>query len=524
MNLLQRWRAVTNWGALVATLVAGLGWGLTLPLILRLISPSSSWHHEFTSDSAIPVLVTRARTLDVFHLFYFGQDRFGMWPFLLARALGGTNWTAEGLQRVMFVMLWPSALVLGALVPSGPMRRGLWLFIPLLLVLSPGQERYLLDLSQPYGWQVVALVWSWLALRGQAKAAEPPRVVAYGALAFLAATLAMWISSSSLPSLLVLAGLEVAKARLEGTGRARAWRLAPLVPLLGAFLVERELLVLYHRFSRQAFGHAYRTDLMLDRGYLLENARQVLGQLMTGPAPALLVLAALVAAVLWGLVAARRQGRPPSPTTWFAAGCALVALSQIPALVLIQHVRLNAYNPRYFCLILLFAQMGLGAVVLSELAARVSPRIRHAAGIVLVGGLLVAGPVFPPTPPEHLRHTHARAAALALSEAAPGTLLLGNYWCVYLIAALQPPDERAARPLPQDGDYQRTPFYIPAMKTAADAVWVQTEAEEPVPPTRQVQHGVELERDAAPMLRRSGFAFWHYRVLGPAPRMTESVP
>ncbi|MBJ6762180.1 hypothetical protein JGU66_15510 [Myxococcaceae bacterium JPH2] len=524
MNLLQRWKAVTHGRAVFATLVAGLAWALTLLLVVRLIPPSSPWLVEFSSDSGIPVLVTRARTLDLFHIFYFGQDRFGMWPFLLARALGGTDWTAEGLQRVMFVALWPTALVLGGLVPAGPLRRGLWLLVPLVLALSPGQARYALDLSQPYGWQIAALAWSWLALRAQAQARERSGVMVHGALAFLAATLAMWMSSSSLPSLLVLAGLEVAKARVEGTGRARAWRLAPLVPLLGAFLVERELQVLYHRFAKQAFGHVYRTQLKLDRGYLLENARQVLGQLMDGPVPSLAVLAALVAAGLWSWVAARRQAHLPSPTVWFAAGCALVALSQIPALVLIQHVRLNDFNPRYFCLTLLFAQMGLGAVILSALAARVPASLRFAAGILVAGALLLASFMIRQPPPENPHYAEARAAARALSETAPSTLLLGDYWRVYLIAALQPPDDRAARPLPRSGDYQRTPFLIPAVQTASSVVWVQAEAEDREPPKLQVQHGVQIARDDAPLLRSSGFAFWHYRVMGPAPQLTESVP
>src|SRR3981081_2993202 len=39
----------------------------------------------FGSDSAIPVLMANDRHWDLFQCFFYGQDRFGAWPFLLIR-------------------------------------------------------------------------------------------------------------------------------------------------------------------------------------------------------------------------------------------------------------------------------------------------------------------------------------------------------------------------------------------------------------------------------------------------------
>src|SRR5215211_300598 len=71
-------------------------------------APVTAWN----SDAAIPVLQANDPVFDVFRLYYYGQDRIGAWPWLLAqglRALTGFAWTPDR----MFA--WQAACALLAL-------------------------------------------------------------------------------------------------------------------------------------------------------------------------------------------------------------------------------------------------------------------------------------------------------------------------------------------------------------------------------------------------------------------------
>src|SRR4051812_23942203 len=56
------------------------------------------------SDGAMPQLIANHQGTTPFDLFSWGQDRFGAWPFLIARgirAVTGIGWTPEGLYWLM---------------------------------------------------------------------------------------------------------------------------------------------------------------------------------------------------------------------------------------------------------------------------------------------------------------------------------------------------------------------------------------------------------------------------------------
>lgn len=197
-----------------------------------------------------------------------------------------------------------------------------------------------------------------------------------------------------------------------------------------------------------------------------------------------------------------------------AAGCGLAALAQVPVLVVVSHVRINEFASRYFCLVHFFAALGLGALVLAAVEAWSAPRARRLGGWGVAAALVLAA-AFRPTPSqEEAGFARARVAAGALATLAPDTVLMGGYWQVYILAALQPP-EVDARPLPQEGDYQRTPFLVPALRAASEVVWVQPdeEAHAGPPPARRGDFQVELEREDAPLLRVPGTTFWRYQVV-----------
>jgi hypothetical protein len=178
----------------------------------------------------------------------------------------------------------------------------------------------------------------------------------------------------------------------------------------------------------------------------------------------------------------------------------------------VAHVRLNGFDPRYFGLVHLFAVLGLGVLVVAMAERWSPPGVRRWGGLGVAGGLVLAVVLRPVPPLEEAGYVQARSAAHALSAAAPGSFLLGGYWDVYTLASLQSP-KAATKPLPLEGDYQRTPFLVPGLRAASELVWVQPEPEAAagLPPGLLREHQVEWQRDAEPLLRVPGFIFWRYR-------------
>ncbi len=497
-------------------LLALVAWGASLALAVRLLVPGSPWLGAYTSDSAIPVLMARAPAVDLFHAYYWGQDRFGAWPFLLARALGGTDWTAEALQGLLLGVSWTGMLALAWLMRRSTPGAGALVLLVLVLAVHPGVRPYVLELSQPYGWQFAALAWAWAGLRALAQARAGRAVLGWGTGAWVPSALAMWVSTSSTPVLAALTGVEVLRARVRGEGLP-GWRRATVaLPLALALLFERQLRRLYHRFAEHHFHADFRTRVELDRGHLLENAWQLLGRMWEGPLPLLAVLSLLGVGLAVAGWRDRADLRRIPEALWVAAGCGLAALAQLPVLMAVTHVRLNGFDPRYFGLAHLFATLGLVVLVLAVAQQWCPLAIRRWSGPAVAVGLVLLALLRPAPPPEEAGYAQARSAAQALSAVAPGSLLLGGYWDVYILASLQSP-EAASRPLPTEGEYQRTPFLVPAQQAASEWVWVQPEPETAAgpPPTRRREHQVDWERDAEPLLRVPGFHFWRYRSAQP---------
>jgi hypothetical protein len=494
---------------LIAALVA---WAAAWALAVRLLIPGSPWMLTYTSDAAIPVLMARAQAVDLFHAYYWGQDRFGAWPFLAARALGGTAWTAEGLQVVLLGVVWTAALALAWLVRREGLRGGALIVLPLVLALHPEVRPFVLEFSQPYGWQFAALLCAWAALRPLAEARTGRAALGWGTVAWVPTLLAVWASAASTPMLASLTALEALRARARGQGLTGWRRLVLVLPLALAMLFERQMRRLYHRFAEHHFDHSFRTRLELDRGHLLENAWQLTGRMLEGPLPLLAALALLVAVLgVAGWRARSEVARVPE-LLWVAAGCGLAACAQLPVLVGISHVRLNDFEPRYLSLVHLFAVLGLALLLLAAIERWCAPAVRRWGALGVAVSLVGAALLRPAPPAPEVVFVQARSAAHALVAVAPGAFLVGDYWDVYALASLPPP-EVAPRPVAEEGDYQRTPFLVPALRAASEWVWVQPEPEGPAEPpaTRRREHQVEWQRDAEPLLRVPGFSFWRYR-------------
>lgn len=494
-------------------LAALVAWAASLLIAVRLLPPGSSWLGPYTSDTAIPVLMARAPAVDLFHAYYWGQDRFGAWPFLAARALGGTEWTAEGLQGLLLGVAWTAGLALAWLVRRRGLSAGVLILLPLVLAMHPAVRPYVLELSQPYGWQLAALLWAWAGLRALAGARTGRAALEWGTAAWVPSALAVWVSASSLPVLAALTAVEALRARVRGEGIPGWRRVALALPLALAMLFERQLRRIYHRFAEHHFSSDFRTQVELDRGHLLDNAWQLTGRMLEGPLPLLAILVLLAAGLGLARWRARADARPWPDSLWVAAGCGLAALAQLPVLMAVTHVRLNGFEPRYLGLVHLFAALGLGLLVLAALERWSPPVLLRWSGLAVAVALVTLAVLRPGPPAQEAGYVQAHSAAQALAKVAPGSFLVGGYWDVYTLASLQGP-EAALRPVPRENEYQRTPFLVPALRAAPELVWVQSEpvpaAAEP-PPTRRREHQVEWQREAAPLLRVPGFSFWRYR-------------
>jgi hypothetical protein len=431
----------------------------------------------FSSDSAIPVLMCNLATPAPVDWLFWGQDRFGSWPFLLARAAGaltGRRWTPHGLHVAR--LLW----MMAAIVPWVPLagRAGAVAGAGLLLLpaLSPLLGRVLVDLATVDGWQVPLLLWAWWGLRGAARSVRP---VPWFCLAVVAGVLATWTSLVSAPLLLVL-------ALVEGSAHAVPWRRRALLvlPALAGLAVESSVRAAWHAAVRARGWRDVRTPARLDTGHLLENLRQMGGVAWHEGAVPWLVAAVVAAGVL--LVV-----RPPvAPERRTVLGATAAAATALLIVVAVRHVRDNAYHPRYLGVGLALSVLGVSVaagVGVHALVARVSPRlVPIALGLVGLAAVMLRAPVAGPDPRETVLHP----AAAEIRARFPGAVLAASYWRTYALAALLPP--WTVIPVPRDGEWNRRPDWVPLLGSGRPVLVGRLDTEPGPPPAALVERGVSL--------------------------------
>jgi len=346
-----------------------------------------------------------------FTLFYPRQDRFGMWPFLLGRALHLQ--TPEAYHVLGVLGLCSAAVPLSAIFGS-PALAVLTLLLPVVLAHSVAWN--FLQAGQPYLWQVTALCWAWWSCRA-ALTGTSRRTRARALLGFaVASSLAVWMNTASLAALLAVGLLEVL--------RARARPPAALGVLAGLGVAGGVDALLHNRhgtYCLRTFGTRFITPLRIDHGHLLSNVGPVLASLRSeGGLWPLLV----------GVVTAALPRRPRGERFDQLALLAF-CFSVLPGLILIRYFRDGQFAGRYLSLPTFWA---LAAAVhgLVLLACAVAGARR---GLVLGLGLVALVISVPSSPPEPLAGPRADAARLA---AAGPAVLLADYLEVYVPASLAP--------------------------------------------------------------------------------------
>ncbi|HEU0302226.1 MAG TPA: hypothetical protein VFR37_22405 [Longimicrobium sp.] len=461
-------------GTLAAVPRAG-GWSRLLPAALACLPVlAAPWVSRafirpsaFNSDLAIPVLMMRAREWSLFDAYYWGQDRLGTWHLLLLRAAGqlfGHTFDYAGLHLAAAAWVLMAAVVMARLAGAwGWAAGGL---LAAVLVGNSDSRFSLFDAAHPYAWQITTLMLAWWGLRRLAERPGPAGRGRWGlrAATAFAAFLAHWTSPLSGQMLLMVAGVEAVRARAldPAPGRSVLRRLGEGGLVLGAgILAERVLRTAFYHYAQARFGKEFRTGLVLDRGHLADNARQVVKALATSASMPLLVVATAgacaAAVVLWRA----RGGRVPG---WRVEGAALVlacwaiAAAQLPVFVLVRHVRVNRFHDRYFSLVFVFGTLA-GLLALAGLAASLPALARRWRGVLALAGAagLAAGVLRVPAASGARPDAPARLAA-RLEARAPGAPLLGGYWSTYVVAARQRP-ATMLHPVPCEGRMDRTPWW-----------------------------------------------------------------
>jgi hypothetical protein len=497
----------------------------------------------FNSDSAIVVLMANDdRPITVFNAYYYGADRWGGWPFLVAQAIRratGYTWTPHS----VFVMqaVW---VLLGAWACAALCRRD-WAIAGLAYLIAacvlPGGDFLLFELSQIYGWQVTGVLFAWLGIRRVFDSLTRSRIAAarWFVLALIFTFLAVWSSVASLPILMVLCAIEGVRAWAGGadsespgsSSSATTWRVLAIGSALavtavaGGALFERLLKSRYHRWALEHYGSEFSTTFHIDHGHLLDSlgiqamhlVRQPWSALSLLPIAALIVLAAMfIYALAAGKSALRRAVSRvmADDTAMMAAGSIAIAALSFVLAVLVDHVRLNGYNSRYLTLCFLFLPIAgmLTLYVLSRMAARPASRQALAQPACAALAIVLLAVAIPTPPPFNLFRLQT-VTARELAARAPRGVLLGGYWDTYLFAALQPP-ERALIPVPFEGA-SRTPWTGAAVKSAREVIVVSPKdhsvrGPSVTMPDTITQYGATLRLDNPHWLENDSYQFGRY--------------
>ena len=505
-----------------------LVWLVFLILSIRVFGPDSA-HSEFNSDSAIPVLMSNDdRPVTVFDTYYYGADRWGGWPTMIAKQLHrktGLHWTGQRIHVVKTVWLFLGLLVLVYLnARAAPV-----VIVGSLVAISLDQflRKRVFDISQLYAWQLTALFLAWLCLRQLfARSQSSTLMKTFWAVAFyFCGFFAIWNSVVSAPCLAVLVVVEGIRSHFSNQQSVTKRRFALAVVLLLAATASELLMKLnYHRYNLKHFGYDYKTPMFFERGYLSQNLLrnwQNVVEFSFFPFIALAVLFVVGIAVL--ILYARLSGKRAllnrvlslfrDDTNTMVVALTLMAVVNFVIMICVSHVRASSYESRFLTPTFIFGVIG-GFLTIYLAIRAVANRIdsgRYVLILVLAGAFIWLCVEFPRRQVSD-RYEAYRQTALILSEKAPGAILMGGYWETYIFPALQPTNTMT--PLPLEGRHIRIPW-TPAMLQHYEQVVVEYHRGELVPkdsppPDELVEYGNVLKLQDAHFYERGELAFALY--------------
>ena len=415
----RSWSRVEPWAAALALAGCALRLG-------RGLGPAPFYN----SDCAAPILVMQGMEKGAFTLFYPRQDRFGMWPFLLGRALHLQ--TPEAYHSLSVLGLCSAAIPLSGVL-GNPALAVLTLMVPFVMYAVRS------GVALPPGGPAVPLagrgdVLGVVGLQGGAHRPHRQEPLARARRLRGGLVAGDLDEHRDLAALLSVGVLEAFRAR------ARPGRVAGMLAGLGAAgAFDAGLRRRYAVECLERFGRTFVTPLRIDRGHVLANLGPVLASLRHegGLWPFLVGAAA---------IAAPRRTRAER-----LDGLALLlfGLSVLPGLVLVRYFRDNQFAGRYLSLPTFWALAAAvhGLLLVACSAGRTTPAGRARARPLRAGR-------HGATVPSRNPLAEARADAARLAAAGPA-VLLADYLDVYVPASLAPPGVLV--PVGAEGNLDRFP-------------------------------------------------------------------
>ncbi|WP_461369752.1 hypothetical protein [Candidatus Darwinibacter acetoxidans] len=439
---------------------------------------------RFTSDDAIPLLMTRSNQWNLFQFYYWGQDRFGAWPFLFARFFPAAN---EVTQTEL--QLWQSVWVVAGAVAIG-MLFDRYRLLPMSLYISviclfPFLAAHLLNLAQWAPWQVSALLLAWWGIRHYLKATDPPLSpsirLASLMIVFVLSLLAVWSSPLCGPLISGLAVIEaIASTNTSPRARVRhairrAGELA--LPVGVAILTEAAIRYAYHRY------YQFNTPIEADLPNAWNNIQVVMSKVLffkySFNTPLLWPLLTIIflsggiysAYCLVRLLICNKKYEPWVVQGWsLIFGTWFIATAPLPLFVSASWVRKNQFADWYFVMTWLF--IGFGAFFTLTFICLWLARSDRARQLIYITGTGVSiGSTVATLPPASFapEFVDLRSTAERLSKRMPSVPILGSYWNTYVFAALQPAG-RTLLPIPFEGELNRTPWLTDYIKAAGNVI------------------------------------------------------
>ena len=472
-----------------------LVWLLFLILSIRSFRPDSIYV-AFDSDGAIPVLMANEdRPVIIFDMYYWGVDRWGGWPFMIARVVHrdtGFQWTDYSLHVVRATWVFLGVLVLVWINKRAALAVLISALIPLCL--EPTIRWQLFTLSQVYAWQLTGLFLAWLSLRRLLATELLPanerhvllKRIAWSVSFYVSAVLAIWSSEASMPFLGFLLLLEASRAYfLQRNEAANKWKWTRYVVAvsvtIAATVTHMVIKANYHRHGIKHWGGDFRASTWIDVGYLWGNVKGNWANLLDFDFAPLLVVAGVfllvMTVVLIVTVLTKKHHLREKlmrvlldDDVTMIAALAGIALINLVLMISLSHVRESAYNSRYLSPTFFLGSIaGLMTiyVVLRFVAYRLN-LTRYVIPIAIAAAFLLLVARFP-----HFQlsdeYTRYKKTALTLAQKAPGGVIMGGYWETYIFASLQRPTNTMT-PLPLEGMQVRIPWTPPMLRNLREAV------------------------------------------------------
>lgn len=468
----------------------------TLVVSASIFTPASAHIFDFNSDDAIPLMMANEveRGLSLFDVYYYGQNRFGAWPFLILRLLGqtvGHVWSIFELSAIQQAFWWLALLPLAGLF--GPMwLSGLALFVAAFFY-SSALCGFFLGTQFAFAWQVPWLLLGWWLFRRGYESSTPPSWRS-AVLLFTATFFATWSANISGPLLLWLGISEFAGA--FALNRASARRLWLLVPAALAVLSEMLLQRVYR--EDPLFEERFTTKVVVDHGHIVQNLTVSGIESLNSTWPAWLFLGLVIGG--WLIINRLKLGSGDTKpgimagmTFVGALGCAVINLL---ALNITTWSRDGLFHPRFRSLSVFFVCIGVCAAA-CWVAAQIRTAHMQWVNVAVATAALSLAATRLPTQRPSVPFSDAMRAAEQIATLGV-QVVLGGYWGSYVMTVFL---HDRVHPVVVNGDHDRTAWTHRALGAAEEILvnHYHTSAfgSSAAPPSCIQQYGVSFKLIAA---------------------------